>query len=75
VSVSEEKAIPLRINGEAGEYRAGDLQALVTEYGLDPARRGLACALNGEVVPRKAWLETSVQPGDKVEIVQPLAGG
>ena len=73
--MNEENAIPLRINGEAGEYRAGDIQTLVAEYGLDPARRGLACALNGEVVPREVWRETLVKPGDKVEIVQPLAGG
>ena len=70
-----ENAIPLSINGEAGEYWAGDIQALVVEYGLDPARRGLACALNGEVVPREVWRETLVKPGDKVEIVRPLAGG
>ena len=73
--MNEENAISLRINGEAGEYRAGDVQALVAEYGLDPARRGLACALNGEVVPREVWRETLVKPGDKVEIVRPLAGG
>jgi hypothetical protein len=30
---------------------ACDLLSLVAEYGLDPARRGLACALNDEVVP------------------------
>jgi sulfur carrier protein len=73
--MSSEKAIPLRINGEAGEYVACDLLALVAEYGLDPARPGLACALNDEVVPREAWRQTLIKPGDKVEIVRPLAGG
>jgi sulfur carrier protein len=73
--MNEENAISLRINGESGEYRAWDIQALVAEYGLDPACRGLACALNGEVVPREVWRETLVKPGDKVEIVLPLAGG
>jgi sulfur carrier protein len=73
--MNEENAISLRINGEAGEYRAWNIQALVAEYGLDPARRGLVCALNGEVVPREVWRETLVKPGDKVEIVRPLAGG
>lgn len=75
MSVNVNNAAPLRVNGEDGEYRAGDLQALVAEYGLDPARRGLACALNGEVVPRAQWRQTPVKPGDKVEIVHPLAGG
>lgn len=73
--MSMDNTAPLRVNGEAGEYRAGDLLALVAEYGLDPARRGLACALNGEVVPRARWRQTPVKPGDKVEIVQPLVGG
>ncbi len=73
--MSLEKVIPLRINGEDGEYVACDLLALVAEYGLDPARRGLACALNDEVVSREVWRQTPVKPVDKVEIVQPLAGG
>ena len=73
--MSSDKTILLRINGKAGEYVACDLLALVAEYGLDPTRRGLACALNDEVVPHEAWRQTPVKHGDKVEIVRPLAGG
>ena len=42
---------------------------------VDPKTRGLAVALNGVVVPRRAWPETALSPGDEVEIVKLFAGG
>jgi sulfur carrier protein len=32
-------------------------------------------ALNGEVVPRTAWRDTPLKPGDSVEIVRARQGG
>ena len=37
--------------------------------------KGVAVALNGEVVPRSTWGSTQVTPGDDVEIVTAAAGG
>ncbi len=39
------------------------------------APRGVAVAINGEVVRRSQWDVTIVQPTDVVEIVTAVAGG
>ncbi len=40
-----------------------------------PSKRGVAVALNGEVVPRSTWADTTLNPGDKVEVLTAVAGG
>lgn len=40
-----------------------------------PDRRGVAVALDGEVVPRDAWDTTRVADGARVEIVAAVQGG
>lgn len=42
---------------------------------LDLDRRGLAVALNGEVVPRSTWADRAVADGDEVEILTIAQGG
>ncbi|HWE34239.1 MAG TPA: sulfur carrier protein ThiS [Solirubrobacteraceae bacterium] len=37
--------------------------------------RGVAVALDGEVVPRGAWSRTPVREGDQVEVVAAIQGG
>jgi sulfur carrier protein len=37
--------------------------------------RGIAVAVNGEVVPRSAWDTTGLQPGDRVEVLIAAQGG
>jgi len=48
---------------------------LLEAKALDVAQRGIAVALNGAVVPRGAWTETLLRPGDRVEIVRARQGG
>jgi sulfur carrier protein len=48
---------------------------LIADLGHDPAGRGIAAALNGEVVPRAAWPSTAVSDGDRVEILAAIGGG
>ena len=38
-------------------------------------RRGLAVALNGEVLPRREWEARELQPDDRVEVLDARAGG
>ena len=54
---------------------AGTLAALLEEKAVDVAQRGIAVAVNGQVVPRAAWAETPLRPGDRVEIVRARQGG
>jgi len=65
----------IRINGEDEILNVATLAALLEEKAVDTAQRGIAVALNGEVVPRAAWKETALHAGDNVEIVRARQGG
>jgi sulfur carrier protein len=62
------------INGESEPLVASLAELLeAKEIGLDA--RGVAVALNGALVPRQAWRDTRLAPGDDVEIVRARQGG
>jgi sulfur carrier protein len=65
----------IRVNGESEPLGVATLAALLAEKALDTGQRGIAVALNGAVIPRSAWVETSLKPGDSVEIVRARQGG
>ncbi|MFQ5784872.1 MAG: sulfur carrier protein ThiS [Alphaproteobacteria bacterium] len=65
----------ITVSGEPRPYRAQTVRELLAECGIDPDRRGVAVAVNAGVVPRAAWRSIRLAPGDRVEIVQPRAGG
>jgi sulfur carrier protein len=65
----------IRINGEGAPLSAATLVELLTQQGIDADGRGIAVALNGQVVPRQAWMQTKLSPGDDVEIVRVRQGG
>jgi thiamine biosynthesis protein ThiS len=64
------------VNGSPRPIGAGTTLAdLIVELGHDPAGRGLAVSVNGEVTPRSAWRQTVVADGDRVEILAAIGGG
>jgi len=64
----------LTVNGRAMKLPdGGDVAALVAEF--TDARRGVAVAVNGEVVPRSAWADTGLTEGDQVEVLTAAQGG
>jgi sulfur carrier protein len=63
----------LRVNGEAAALVAR-LADLLAQRGVTTAR-GTAVAVNGAVVPARAWGEIELHPGDEIEIVRPFGGG
>ena len=65
----------IQVNGRSEPLAAATLEALLAEKEVDTGRRGIAVALNGAVVPRAAWADTPLQPGDNVEIVRARQGG
>jgi sulfur carrier protein len=65
----------IRINGADEPLVAATLAALLEEKAVDVAQRGIAVALNGAVVPRAAWPQTTLRAGDTVEIVRARQGG
>jgi sulfur carrier protein len=66
----------VRINGEARELALGVTVASVVEsMSAAPAGRGVAVALDGEVVPRGEWDATELAEGMRLELVVAVQGG
>jgi sulfur carrier protein len=64
------------VNGEPRELPAGATVASVLEQ-LDVASdaRGVAVAVDGEVVSRSRWSETVLRDGAAIEVVAAIGGG
>jgi sulfur carrier protein len=62
-----------------GEERPLDPSATVSSVvaELAPAGRdrGVAVAVNAAVVPKSEWATTTLQPGDRVEVLVAVQGG
>ncbi len=65
----------IRVNGESEPLVAATIEVLLAEKAVDTGQRGIAVALNGAVVPRSAWRNTPLKPGDSIEIVRARQGG
>jgi sulfur carrier protein len=64
------------LNGEQRELRDGaTVDAAVEISGAPPAGRGVAVAVDGEVVPRGQWQLTELRDGQKIEVLQAVQGG
>lgn len=62
------------VNGEARVlHDASTVAELATA--LDAGPRGVAVAVNDEVVARSAWTTTTLSDGDRVEVLGPMQGG
>ncbi|MEW6255572.1 MAG: sulfur carrier protein ThiS [Pseudomonadota bacterium] len=68
-------SLSLRINGAQETLCALTIADLLDAKSVDSARRGIAVAVNGAVVPRARWPEHVLAPGDSVEIIQARQGG
>jgi sulfur carrier protein len=62
------------VNGDNREFPPGtSLAELIGQ--LTESARGIAAAVDGEVVPRRAWPDTPLADGSVVEIVTAVQGG
>jgi sulfur carrier protein len=62
------------VNGDEQVLDAGTTVAgLVAVLGLEP--RGIAVAVDGEVVTRRTWGERALAAGAQVEVLQVAQGG
>jgi len=62
------------INGESREVPPGTtVEQLVRQ--VTDQQTGIAAALNGEVVPRRAWPATPLADRDQVDVVTAVQGG
>ena len=64
------------LNGIEAELPAGStLAEAVAAAGAPPEGRGIAAAVDGEVVPRDRWRGIALADGQRVEVVQAVQGG
>ena len=64
----------VRLNGSDTELDDDTtLDAVVRRYGR--GERGIAVALNGEVVGRARWNDVKLAEGDRVEVLGAIGGG
>jgi sulfur carrier protein len=68
-------AITVCVNGAEERLAVTTIADFMAARAPAPNVRGVAVALNGRVVPRAAWAETSLRDGDRVEIVRAMQGG
>jgi sulfur carrier protein len=67
--------VRIELNGEPVELAAGaSVAQAVDSVGADSAR-GVAVAVDGEVVPRSEWDATALSEGQQVEVLHAVQGG
>ena len=66
----------IELNGELRELAEGaTLADAVRESGAEEGGRGVAVALDGEVVPRGKWEATALAEGHSIEVLAAIQGG
>jgi sulfur carrier protein len=67
--------IEITLNGKRFVSSEEDIARLVVALGLPRDGRGVAVALNGELLSRSVWDAVRLEPGQRVEIVTATQGG
>ena len=64
------------VNGEARQLAPGTtVQALLDALAVPGGGRGVAVAVDAEVVPRGEWETTRLDEGARVEVLRAIQGG
>ena len=64
------------LNGQTRELGAPQtLAAALAELDVDRDARGVAVAVDGEVIPRARWQEVELAEGARVEVLSAMQGG
>jgi sulfur carrier protein len=66
--------VKISLNGDPATVAADATVGAMVD-GLGKGRKGVAVALNDEVVPRSAWDRTALRDDDRVEILTASQGG
>jgi sulfur carrier protein len=63
----------ISVNGLDTEFVAESVEEMLQRLSIEP--RGVAVAIDGDIVRRSEWPHTRIQDGCAVEIVTAAAGG
>jgi sulfur carrier protein len=64
----------ISVNGSRRPHRGGVTVADIVRS-LTPTGEGCAVAVNDVIVPRSAWPERAIEPGDRIEVLTAVQGG
>lgn len=68
--------VEIRLNGRITPITAGStVAALLAEILPERTGAGTAVAVNDEIVRRERYAETTLEAGDRVEVIQAVGGG
>jgi sulfur carrier protein len=66
----------IHLNGEGSDLRPGETVAgALARLGLSADARGVAVAVDGEVVPRASWETFALAADARVEVLTAMQGG
>jgi sulfur carrier protein len=66
----------ISVNGQRSDVRAGEpVAAALAQLQLPPDARGVAVAVDGEVVPRAQWQSFALAEHARVEVLTAMQGG
>lgn len=66
----------VHVNGEPRPLPDGaTVASVLCLLEVDPGARGVAVAVDGEVVTRATWSQTALRDGSRVEILGAIGGG
>jgi sulfur carrier protein len=66
----------VQVNGEPVHVAEGaTVAAVLARLDVEPARRGVAVAVDAEVVPREDWDVRAVSEGARIELLTAMQGG
>ncbi|MBV9802156.1 MAG: sulfur carrier protein ThiS [Solirubrobacterales bacterium] len=69
-------SVAVTVNGEQRELPAGaTVASVIASLHNAPDGRGVAVAVEGEVVPRAQWPSTELRDGTTIEVVVAVQGG
>jgi sulfur carrier protein len=67
--------VKVTINGSSSDLETGTTVAGLDELQGPGVGRGIAVAINGEVVTRTEWATRELREGDRVEVLHAIGGG
>ncbi|MBS1910535.1 MAG: sulfur carrier protein ThiS [Bacteroidetes bacterium] len=65
----------LTLNGRLLESECETLLALLREQGIDTEQRGIAVAIDDQVITRGYWEGRALADGDVIEVITAMQGG
>jgi len=66
----------ITLNGEERTVEDGlTVRDLLAEVHLESVQKGIAVAVNAEIVPRGAWASARLQEGDRIDVIRAVQGG